>query len=73
MPIFEYKCDACGTKFEKLLRRAEDRSQLSCPDCASEALSQQYSTFAARAEGAAPDMPSCPGGMCANPGFCGRN
>ena len=75
MPIFEYKCESCGTKFEKLLRRAEDRSGLACPDCGQDHLSQQYSTFAARANGlsAASEMPSCPGGMCSNPGFCGRN
>jgi putative FmdB family regulatory protein len=77
MPIYEYKCDTCGTKFEKLMRRAADTDGLACPDCGEKHLSQQYSTFAARAaEGgsaAASDMPSCPSGMCSNPGFCGRN
>jgi putative FmdB family regulatory protein len=78
MPIFEYKCDACGTKFEKLLRRSDDLNALSCPDCGERHLSQQYSTFAARANGsasssAAAEMPSCPSGMCSNPGICGRN
>jgi len=76
MPIFEYKCDSCGTQFEKLLRRSEDVSALSCPDCGEQHLSQQYSTFAAHASGpssAASEMPSCPSGMCGNPGMCGRN
>lgn len=75
MPIFEYKCDTCGTKFEKLLRRSEERAGLHCPDCGEDHVSQQYSTFAARANGAAvtSEMPSCPGGMCSNPGVCGRN
>jgi putative FmdB family regulatory protein len=76
MPIFEYKCDSCGTKFEKLLRRSDDLSALKCPDCGEQHLSQQYSTFAARANGAtsaAAEMPSCPSGMCSNPGMCGRN
>ena len=75
MPIFEYKCDSCGTKFEKLLRRSDDVSALSCPDCGAQHLSQQYSTFAARANGspAAQEMPSFPSGMCSNPGMCGRN
>ena len=26
MPIFEYKCDDCETKFEKLVRRADEKS-----------------------------------------------
>lgn len=76
MPIFEYKCESCGTKFEKLLRRSEDRGGLACPECGEAHLSQQYSTFAARAgsgASSAGEMPQCPSGMCSNPGFCGRN
>jgi putative FmdB family regulatory protein len=74
MPIFEYKCDSCGTKFEKLLRRSDDLNALSCPDCGEKHLSQQYSTFAARANGSPePQAGSCPSGMCSNPGMCGRN
>jgi putative FmdB family regulatory protein len=73
MPIFEYQCDDCGTKFEKLVRRS-DESTL-CPSCGESHVTTQYSTFAARANGTAKEsaMPSCPSGMCQNPGFCGRN
>lgn len=76
MPIFEYRCDDCGTKFEKLVRRqgAED---VLCPTCGETHLTQQFSTFAAHgtvSEGdGAFDMPSCPGGMCQTPDLCGRN
>lgn len=76
MPIFEYKCDDCGTKFEKLVRRTGD--EIACPSCGEKHLKQEYSTFSARANGATKDsssqMPSgCPGGMCRNPGMCGMN
>ena len=73
MPIFEYLCDGCGTKFEKLVRRADDATL--CPSCGDTHVTTQYSTFAARANGVAkePSMGSCPAGMCGNPGFCGRN
>ena len=73
MPIFEYKCESCGSKFEKLVRRADQMEGLHCPDCGEKHLSQQYSTFAARANGAsaAAEMPKCPSGMCSNPGMCG--
>ncbi|MBV8847582.1 MAG: zinc ribbon domain-containing protein [Bryobacterales bacterium] len=73
MPIFEYKCDDCGAKFEKLVRRAND--DVLCPSCGESHLTQQYSTFAAHANGGAADfqMPSCPGGMCQTPDLCGRN
>ena len=72
MPIFEYQCDDCGTKFEKLVRRDE---KVLCPDCGESHLTAQFSTFAARANGksSAEEMPSCPGGMCRTPDLCGRN
>jgi len=73
MPIFEYLCDGCGAKFEKLVRRSEDTTL--CPACGDSHVTTQYSTFAARANGVAkePSMGGCPSGMCQNPGVCGRN
>jgi putative FmdB family regulatory protein len=72
MPIFEYLCDDCGTKFEKLVRNGD---QVLCPSCGENHLTTQYSTFSARANGASKEsaMPSCPSGMCQTPGMCGRN
>jgi len=78
MPIFEYKCDDCGTTFEKLVRRAGGEEVL-CPSCGETHLTQQFSTFAAHANGAPHaksgsfEMPSCPSGMCQTPDLCGRN
>ena len=71
MPIFEYSCQDCGTKFEKLVRNG---ARVECPSCGEHHLKQEYSTFAARADGGTAEaMPNCPSGMCSNPGFCGRN
>jgi putative FmdB family regulatory protein len=71
MPIFEYLCEDCGSKFEKLVRGSEG---VHCPSCGQEHLKQQYSTFAAHANGAPKEVaPSCPSGMCSTPGLCGRN
>jgi putative FmdB family regulatory protein len=73
MPIFEYVCDDCGTKFEKLVRgnQAPDK----CPQCGQSHLTTALSTFAAHANGKhkASEFPSCPGGMCRTPDLCGRN
>jgi putative FmdB family regulatory protein len=73
MPIFEYRCEDCGTKFEKLVRRSTDT--IACPSCGESHLKQELSTFAAHAGGqpAERSMPSCPGGMCRTPDICGRN
>jgi len=72
MPIFEYKCDDCGTQFEKLVRRDD---QVLCPQCGESHLTTQFSTFAARANGksAEPQVGGCPSGMCRTPDLCGRN
>ena len=79
MPIYEYHCQDCGSDFEKLVRRTGDA--VSCPACGDSGkpanLEVRYSTFAARANGAAkseaPQQGGCPAGMCGTPGLCGRN
>ena len=79
MPIFEYLCEDCGNKFEKLVRRSASENGANgvhCPSCGQEHLKQQFSTFAAHANGtshAQDAMPSCPSGMCRTPDLCGRN
>ncbi len=73
MPIFEYACESCGTKFEKLVRRSEEVTE--CPSCSGK-VAQQWSTFAARGNGMSKDaapMGGCGGGMCRTPDVCGRN
>jgi putative FmdB family regulatory protein len=75
MPIYEYRCESCGTKFEKLVRRTTDAEGLGCPSCGQTHLKQEFSTFSAHANGAPSrsEAPVCPSGMCSNPGMCGRN
>ena len=76
MPIYEYQCADCNTKFEKLVRRMADAADVDCPSCGQKHVSQQYSTFSAHANGATAsrsEAPACPGGMCRNPGVCGMN
>ncbi len=77
MPIFEHKCAECGSKFEKLLLKASDAAELSCPSCGNSHLEQQLSTFAAHASTGGSrksDVPMCPsGGVCPTPGACGLN
>lgn len=76
MPIFEYKCEDCGTRFEKLVRRSDDPAALACPGCGKKDLRQEFSTFSAHANGSPESQPApggCPAGMCRTPGLCGRN
>jgi putative FmdB family regulatory protein len=73
MPIFEYLCQDCGTKFEKLVRG--QNPELACPSCGQNHVDQQLSTFAAHAGSAKPAATpgGCPAGMCRTPDLCGRN
>jgi putative FmdB family regulatory protein len=75
MPIYEYRCEDCGTKFEKLVRRQGEAPGIECPSCGQKHLKQELSTFAAHAGGnsRSDDMPVCPSGRCSNPGMCGMN
>jgi putative FmdB family regulatory protein len=82
MPIYEYRCESCGDKFEKLVRRATDVAtevmEAGCPSCGEKHLEQQYSTFAARGGASADgsftpaETRGCEGGMCGS-GMCSRN
>ena len=73
MPIFEYLCDDCGTKFEKLVRNRASTDVL-CPSCGESHVTTQLSTFATHAHGSSEEvLPSCASGMCQTPDFCGRN
>lgn len=77
MPIFEYKCDQCGSTFEKLVRSA-GTAPAACPSCGHTAVTKQLSVFAAHAassRGSGSELPmQCPsGGVCPHPEVCGRN
>ena len=44
MPIFEYLCEECGRRFEKLILRPGAET-LACPACGASRVTQQISTF----------------------------
>jgi putative FmdB family regulatory protein len=47
MPIYEYRCAECESKFEKIRSMSEKDSPLGCPSCGSEKSRRQLSVFAA--------------------------
>ena len=51
MPIYEYRCDACGEQMEKLQRMSDDRL-VDCPACGKPALKRLVSAAAFRLKGA---------------------
>jgi putative FmdB family regulatory protein len=50
MPIYEYRCNACGHELEKL-QRMSDTPLTDCPDCGEARLSRLVSAAAFRLKG----------------------
>lgn len=67
MPIFEFQCQDCQTKFETLVRHNE---QAQCPTCQGEQLQKMISAHAVTT--GQPETPcgSAPSPMCGS-GGCG--
>ncbi len=74
MPIYEYKCEKCQDRFEKLVRNSKDIPE-SCPSCGHQVIRKQFSTFSAATASAAtgeacPAAATCPSGSCCSGGSC---
>jgi putative FmdB family regulatory protein len=76
MPIYEYLCDDCGERYERIV--LSRNTAIECPKCASGRHTIQFSVFAAPANGAkssggssssSSGSPSSGGGCCG--GACG--
>jgi putative FmdB family regulatory protein len=67
MPIYEYRCGACGTEFEELVTR-DPGKPLPCPKCHSENTEKKLSVLGGISMGAK-SQPACPSaGSCAAAG-----
>jgi putative FmdB family regulatory protein len=48
MPIYEFKCKACGNIFEYLCLRSDDKDPVVCPSCGQAKTEILLSTFSAK-------------------------
>ena len=46
MPLYEYRCNECGTEFEMMLRFSEADRQPACPKCESSQTQKKLSAVA---------------------------
>jgi putative FmdB family regulatory protein len=51
VPLYEYRCSTCGTRFEVLQRVGAGPEGVSCPECGKTRLEKEYSTFAGSVAG----------------------
>ena len=70
MPLREFRCGRCKTRFEELVRSGADNN-VACPRCGSKRLRRLMSGFVARRGGSSPAAVSagsscsgCSGGDC---------
>ena len=76
MPIYEYVCDDCGERYERIVMNG--KTKVTCPKCASAKHTLQLSVFAAPANGSKASRGSSEssgessGGGCCG-GACGCN
>ena len=45
MPIYEYCCKQCGSKFEKLVKLSTKTSEIECPRCGAQRAEKTVSLF----------------------------
>lgn len=70
MPIYEYVCEDCRTRYEKLVRSSGDA--ITCPKCGGRKAALQFSTFSTSGPSSARESGSAAGASCAcTPRGCG--
>jgi putative FmdB family regulatory protein len=82
MPIFEYRCQNCDTKYEVLHKSTLNQQEVSCPKCNSTESKKLFSAFSASIESSGYSG-GCENGSCGIPasssasgcasGLCGLN
>ncbi|MEO6434843.1 MAG: zinc ribbon domain-containing protein [Tepidisphaeraceae bacterium] len=78
VPIYEYACKSCQTRFEHLARTmssADDGAALKCPQCGSGKTERALSVFAVgadspRGKSSSPSASGSGCGRCGGPGPC---
>ena len=62
MPMYEYRCNSCGSVYEKLRRAQEADRNLACPECESDDVKRLISAFAMSGPSCGPSGGSGGGG-----------
>lgn len=76
MPIFEYRCSECNTKYEVLHKSSQSNEEVTCPNCNSADKKKLLSTFSPSMNGRTSysnaEAPACANGSCGcnNNGMC---
>ena len=72
MPIYDYRCNACGATYDVFHKVREIREDIVCPSCGSPEHTRLISAPSVSLGGREAEMPSCADGSCCN-GSCSLN
>jgi putative FmdB family regulatory protein len=64
MPLFEYRCTKCITKFEVLHKSSIKQEEVICPGCHSTDIKKLLSNFSSAVHNSSPSGESCSSGNC---------
>jgi putative FmdB family regulatory protein len=76
MPVYEFVCEDCDSRFDTLVRSFSASGEVTCKDCESENVRRLVSTFAVSGFDdpmTAMSQPSAGGGCCGGSCGCGGN
>jgi len=59
MPIYEFRCKTCDSRFEEILRGADEAREVACPACGSAEVERLQSSFARAGCSKGEAFPSC--------------
>jgi putative FmdB family regulatory protein len=63
MPLYEYRCERCDERFERLVSLRAEHPPVTCPHCGTTDIRKQVSTFATTVSRQTTNQSSCtPGG-----------
>ena len=79
MPMYEYKCSECNTKFDVLHKPTVIQEDVLCPACDSKEIKKLFSSFSSNVSSNSHSPNECSSGQCQTPasscsnGLCGLN
>ena len=59
MPLYEYRCSTCGSRFELLRRVGQGSEGVACPECGQAEVEKEFSIFAGSVAGGGTSAASC--------------
>jgi len=68
MPIFAFRCESCGKKFEELIFSPAAEKSLTCPACGGTSLKRQMAPFTVGKASPSP-VAGCEQGSCSSCAF----